>query len=158
MVTNADHTHLAVHRLVFRVKFQEPHLQTLTEIPTVETLNANTLIDSTSRAQRVTLNPGHGWKILRSHILLLFPISQAWTHRLSTGGFAILPIKQKLCSEQHLCILGAIMHISNKKGVENLAFFKMSILVSPDVSSNDHLLFLYIYGLSLQSSILIFTL
>lgn len=93
-----------------------------------------------------------GEKILRSHVHFLFPISQPWTHRLSTGGFAILPIKQKLCSEQHLCILGAIMHISNKKREENLTFFKMSILASPDVSSNAHLLFLYIYRQCLRGS------
>lgn len=37
------------------------------------------------------------------------------THRVSAGGFSILQIQQKLCSEQHLCILGAIMHNSNKK-------------------------------------------
>lgn len=37
-----------------------------------------------------------------------------------------------------------------KKGVEILTFFKMSILASPDVSSNAHLLFLDIYRLSLR--------
>lgn len=42
LVPNADHTHLAVHLLVFSVKGQEPHLQTLTETPTVKPLNAAT--------------------------------------------------------------------------------------------------------------------
>lgn len=40
-------------------------------------------------------------------------------------------------------ILGAIMHISNKK-MENFHIFQ-NIYSSPDVSLNNHILLLYIY-------------
>lgn len=72
------------------------------------------MLDSMTSADTIQIS-GIEQKILQSYILFHFSISHPWTHTLSTGRFVILPIKQKLCSEQHLCILGAIMHISNKR-------------------------------------------
>lgn len=97
-----------------------------------------------SMGRTVIQNPAENTAELHS---LYFTISHPLTHTLSTGGFAILMIKQKLCSEQHLCILGAIMHISRKESSGDFTFFKMSFLTSLHGLSNTHLLLLYVSGL-----------